>query len=248
MQSVIAERFHYNLDAYSRAIGTPLAGWNFIRLTPANWPSQAFDYAENALWDGNFAVEDLQPLAQQQIVDLSGFFLEKRIYPIYGSSSTQAYNAAHRAALKTYADFALPRSMPADDPVLRAEWTKFVRVDLNPAFVALGDDNQSTWRRGLDRQDYQKKILAADPAQYRLVGPEFAWRDWLASRHRDASQRMPIEAMEWKYVLDHAGALRWEYLTQNYKYVWGELVQQGNGIRNTLILCAAPPSRFGADD
>jgi ABC-type glycerol-3-phosphate transport system permease component len=238
MQRVIADRFNHNLDAYSRAIGTPLAGWNFIRLTPANWPSQAFDYAANALWEGNFAVEESQPWAQQQIVDLTGFFLEKRIYPVYGASSVQAYNAAHRAALASYADFALSRTVPTDDPLLRAEWIKFVRVDLNPAFVSFDDDDPGEWRHGLDRQDYQKKILAAAPEQYHLVGPEFAWRDWLKRRKLDDTRRMPVEAMEWKYVNEHAGVLRWEYIGQNYKYVWGELVEQGNGVRNTLILCA----------
>ena len=53
---------------------------------------------------------------------------------------------------------------------------------------------------------------------------------------------IPTEAVDWLDFQGQKGALRWEFLTRNYKTVWDYIAGHGNGIRNTAIFCAMMPS------
>ena len=210
------ERFHGDLAALSRELGAAVNNWANIAPPPPDWVTQRFDYQDNALYQEYFKLADDRPLAERQIVMLTGYFLETMVYPVYERASTAAYNAAHVGKLETYADFVLPRTVPPEDqPTLRREWIEFVRNELNPSFVLLegvaeeayraflrdkySGDVQAMgrlwgasvesfdavalpagqWLQRARRQDYLDFLLTLPPERYRLVGPEYAWRDWL---------------------------------------------------------------------
>jgi ABC-type glycerol-3-phosphate transport system permease component len=109
------------------------------------------------------------------------------------------------------------------------------------------------WLPALPRQDYIDFLLTLPPQEYELIGPEYAWRDWLARTYGgiDAINAayetsyasieqiaMPVEQMEYAFVADHSRSLRWRYATANYRQVISEIFLQGNAFRNTMVLCA----------
>ncbi|MGB7160283.1 MAG: ABC transporter permease subunit [Tepidisphaeraceae bacterium] len=290
VQDRLADRFGDDLDAYSKQMGAPTLQWSLIKLPSAEgWMSRQFDTQDNPLYDAYFAATDAAPRAEQQLMDVGGYFLEMAIFPIYGQSTTAAYNKAHAKPLGSYADFALLATAPTDDPQLREEWIAFVRRDLNPSFVTLPDDTSAEsytnflrakygtidalnllwstrhadfsaiplptgqWLRGMERQDYAEFLAQQPPESYRLIGPGYAWQDWLRAKHGTIERLnaafdtnytsidripMPIEQQEYRYVVDNARRLRWEFATNNYRFVFIELFEEGNGFRNTMILCA----------
>jgi ABC-type glycerol-3-phosphate transport system permease component len=289
IQDRLATRFAGDVEPYNREMGAATLQWVFIRITPPDWISRRFDYQDNPLFDGYFAATDAAPLAEQQLVSPTGFFLETIVFPTYGQSTTANYNKAHARPLKSYAEFTLPQTVPGgDEPKLREEWVQFVRRDLHPSFVVLRNVPHSAyasflteryktidalnkawgarhanftsiplpaggWLRGMERQDYVDFLQLQPPDTYRIVGPEYAWREWLREKHgtieaANAAMKtshasfdtvpMPIEQQEFRYVTDHAGSLRWKLATSNYRFVASELFVQGDAFRNTMTLCA----------
>jgi multiple sugar transport system permease protein len=106
------------------------------------------------------------------------------------------------------------------------------------------------WLDGTPRQDYERFLYAKPVEDYLLVAPEYAWREWLAERYgtiealneaHQASYRsfdsvpIPQAQVEYNYVVQHAGALRWDYAIRNYVNVFDELVFEGRALFNTVI-------------
>ncbi len=106
------------------------------------------------------------------------------------------------------------------------------------------------WIQEQRREAYEAFLETLPPESLRLVGPEFAWRDWLVGVHgsRDAAARahgleagaagaipMPLAALETQYVLDRAGALRRRYALRNFRVVARRMFVQGRPFLNTII-------------
>jgi multiple sugar transport system permease protein len=278
IQKLLEAKYHGDTDAFSRDMGTPIAQWIALRLQPVpDWMNPTYEYQDNPLYAAYFEVADRTPPAEQQLVNLTGRFLDTQIFPKYSQSNTDDYNKAHTHPLASFDDFVLPRTVPSrNDLKLRDEWLTFVRNDLNAAFIELVDVPAASyrallqkryqtieqlnkawnakltsfdqielpanqWLRGARRLDYVDFLHEQSPEHYKLVGPEYAFRDWLARRHPGTDVRdvnMPIEQLEWEYVAHNSRSLRTTYSLRNFRFVFGELLLQGNGIRNTMILCA----------
>jgi multiple sugar transport system permease protein len=110
------------------------------------------------------------------------------------------------------------------------------------------------WLRGAERQDYADFLQTQPPENLTLIGPEYAWREWLTSRYRSIEElneahgssyasfdtaRLPVADMEYAYVQEHATSLRWMFATRNYVNVWRGLAGQGRALLNSLVLCAS---------
>jgi len=108
------------------------------------------------------------------------------------------------------------------------------------------------WLKGTQRKDYEAFLATRPPETYRLVGPEYAWGDWLAAKYGslDALNRahkaryagfdstpMPVAEMEYQYVASHTGELRRTYAGRNFVNVFRELVLRGRALANTGIFC-----------
>ncbi len=286
----VEHRFDGNLEAFSRTMGGVIRSWQNITLSNPDWLSFRYSYPDNPVMEIYFGMLAEAPIAERQIVSLSGYFLDVMIYPLYGQSSTVLFNQAHTESLDAFNDFRLPRTVPSDDhPLMRTQWIEFVREDLNPSFVVLegvGDDDfreflvglydtidalnlvwgtkhpsfdaiflpNGEWLAGSHRTDYHEFLIEQDPATYVLVGPEFAWTDWLEETYGsvDALNEMagtqytsfsdvliPMPAIEMAYVLDNRTSLRFTYAVRNFINVFDALFIHGRAFVNTLIFCTA---------
>lgn len=149
----LATRYHGDFAAYQREAGVAVTGWNTIIAPPPEWLTQRFDYPRNALYDTYFELLDEAPLAERQLVSLTGCFLQTMIYPVYGQGDTDAYNAAHTVVLRSFEDLTLPETVPGlDQPRLRDEWLGFVRQELSPSFVLLRGVGDGEYHAYLRRQ------------------------------------------------------------------------------------------------
>jgi len=107
-------------------------------------------------------------------------------------------------------------------------------------------------RAQVDLSDFVKDAAACPAELLRIEGPRQAFERYVTGESSEvASGRrlsdrasgtgalpLPIEAVDWKDFQQQKGALRWEFLTRNYRTVWDYIAGHGNGIRNTFIFCA----------
>jgi multiple sugar transport system permease protein len=117
-------------------------------------------------------------------------------------------------------------------------------------FDAINLPPDTQWLPAAVRVDYRSFLdTLPDDALY-LVGPEFAWRDWLARQYTNLEAastahridytdwmqvRLPMAELETAHVRSHATALRWQFATSNYSDVIDEVIVQGRPFLNTLV-------------
>lgn len=95
--------------------------------------------------------------------------------------------------------------------------------------------------------DFLKKV---DPDKVYLVGPEFAWADFVQSEYDDIEElnkaydtdfnewsevKMPVDQVAAQYVEANLSDLRWEYALRNFKVVLYEMFLEGRPFLNTMI-------------
>lgn len=284
----LKDRFDDDLAALGRNLGAPVPRWSTITLRPPDWQTQRYGYEHNALYEAYFDMLAESPLAERQLVMLSGYFLETMVFTKYDRFDTADYNAAHTRPLASYGEFVLPRTVPGEDqPALRKAWIAFVRGELNSSYVVLPSEAAEAWRAFLrekyetpdalnrvwaadiasfddialpagewlqrvHRQDYLQFLLTRPAEEYRLTGPEYAFRDWLAERYgtvnalNDAwgtqlasfdTAAVPIAQLEADYTRANSGSLRWTFATRNFINVFRGMFVQGRALLNTIIFC-----------
>lgn len=92
--------------------------------------------------------------------------------------------------------------------------------------------------------DWQNFIRQrANPEHIYIVGPRQAWEAFLARRTNVSPESiapvpLPTEMMDYVDMQNHAGSLRWEFLTRHYRYVLTYVMFNGRGIYNTVVYCA----------
>ncbi|MEO6434697.1 MAG: ABC transporter permease subunit [Tepidisphaeraceae bacterium] len=146
LQQQLAADHGYSLERFSHAMGSPVRQWTMIRFPAPNWLSSRYEFGADPLHVELARLADITPLAEQQLVNLTGYFLETVVSPAYGQIDTGAYNKAHTRPLPAFEAFVLPGNVPGEvDPVLRKEWVEFVRGDLNPSFVLLNDSPHAAY-------------------------------------------------------------------------------------------------------
>ncbi|MCF7837894.1 MAG: carbohydrate ABC transporter permease [Candidatus Marinimicrobia bacterium] len=106
------------------------------------------------------------------------------------------------------------------------------------------------WLRDSQREAYKAFLRTQPPESLRLVGPEYLWRDYLATTYDSVAAvaeahgadyqawddvQMPQTQLETAYVLGQAGALRWRYATRNFRIVARQMFVQGRPFMNTII-------------
>lgn len=76
-----------------------------------------------------------------------------------------------------------------------------------------------------------------------IYGPRQGFEEYLARQRNTTPNQinplpLPIESVDYLDFQEQTGALRWEFLTRNYKVVLNYIMLHGNGVRNTIIYCA----------
>lgn len=110
------------------------------------------------------------------------------------------------------------------------------------------------WLRGAERKDYADFLQTQPPENLTLIGPEYAWREWLKAKYESVEKLnlahgtssasfeqagMPVADLEYAYVREHAASLRWTFAFRNYVNVWRGLAGQGRALLNSMVLCAS---------
>ncbi len=120
-------------------------------------------------------------------------------------------------------------------------------------FVQIKLPAEREWVVAAQRVDYEAFLdQLPDEALY-LVGPEYAWRDWLAQQYGTLAQLngrherryaswsaaiVPTAELELAHVLANRSDLRWEFASINFVNVFYELFVQGRAFLNTVIFVA----------
>jgi len=251
MRRRLQDQFDGDLDAFSRAVSAPVPAWSSVQLVMPDWLMRRYDYEDNPVYETYFRMLRASDPAERIPVSLTGLFLRTIVFPRYGSTRVDRFNAVHRTPLRSYHDFRLPPRVPGEDqPVFRGEWLEFVLRELNPSFVVVDGATQEDydrflrtidaprsftlpdgrhWLSGEARLVYGQYLEQARPQDLRLVGPEYE----LAG----LSLFDTLPRVERDYVLAHRGALRWRYAARNYINVIDELLLQGRVMVNTVVYC-----------
>jgi multiple sugar transport system permease protein len=118
------------------------------------------------------------------------------------------------------------------------------------SFADIREPGDRQWVTSAQRQDFGVYLEPLEPELLYLVGPEFAWHDWLkqtygsvaalnaahgTSYQRWADAVVPTDHAEYHYVVNNSHALRWEYATLNFSNVFTEVILQGRPFINTII-------------
>lgn len=121
------------------------------------------------------------------------------------------------------------------------------------AFASFQDINlpgEKQWIPAGKRRDYFRFIETLEPASLYLIGPEFAWHDWLIDKYgsleaisqaHEASYAsigaipVPIDHVELAHVLAHTSSFRWSFAMGNFRDVLNEVLLQGRPFMNTVI-------------
>lgn len=132
-----------------------------------------------------------------------------------------------------------------DIQTLNDRWgTDFSNFDA----IAFPGDRQ--WVPSGQRVDYEEFLAVLPPETLYLVGPEYAWQDWLKAQYGSVEKygqaigksvrswrevRLPVAQIEKDYVQKNTGALRWKYATLNFRNVFDEILFQGRSLFNTSV-------------
>lgn len=159
--------------------------------------------------------------ADQQLRNEWTEFVRKEVNPNF------VVFTGDKMAFVTFLQQAYQHHLPKLNDAWHSDYSSFDQIAL--------PDGQH-WLSGQHRLDYQEFLDAQPIEQLRLTGPEYAWRDWQVSQNL-TPQPIPAAAMEYAYVLNHTGALRWTYTIRNYLNVLDQMLFEGRAMVNTLVFC-----------
>ena len=112
---------------------------------------------------------------------------------------------------------------------------------------------QGEYLSGARRLDYGDFLTTVAPEQWTLTGPEYAWADWLRQKYHSPEALseaydqtyadfeyvwLPQAELESQYMHEHAGALRWQFATQNFVNVIDAIAVEGRVLWNTALFCS----------
>ncbi|NQU11659.1 ABC transporter permease subunit [bacterium] len=117
-------------------------------------------------------------------------------------------------------------------------------------FSEIAPPAEKTWVPAAQATDYRAFLVTVPPESLCLVGPEYAWQDWLRTKYGAvaalneahqapyedwAQSRIPLAELELEYVQANAREVAWESATRNFRNVFSEVLFQGRPFLNTVI-------------
>lgn len=113
--------------------------------------------------------------------------------------------------------------------------------------------DKSDWIDVSHREAYLAFLKTLKPESLKLIGPEFAWREYLENRYTSLEEvsrahgvtylswndcKVPLAGLEAEYVLENTRTLRKRYALRNFRIVIRQMFVQGRSFYNTLIYVA----------
>lgn len=170
------------------------------------------------------------PENRRLLWDLGGFYRSVYLPRAFGEDIA-AYNEAEGTRYSSLAEVPFPATVPA---VGAKPWFRFAGQILNPVFVELTAEGQAAWQAsGLGRVAFLR--TKARPEHLRVESIDIAFAAW-ASMRGEPDAKIPQRTKDWLAFREERGFWRWQFVVQNYTYVIDEVLIQGNGVRNTVIL------------
>jgi multiple sugar transport system permease protein len=162
--------------------------------------------------------------------DIGGFFRSVYLPRSYGGAIAN-YNAAFGTNYGSFREVPFSATVPGvgADP-----WFQFIRRILNVSFVEFTPEGNAAWKESaLAKVDFLR--MRATPEQIRVVSLDREFAAWAKSRGVEDA-RIPQRELDWRDFQKTKAFWRWQFASQNFRYVIDEVLIQGNGVRNTLIL------------
>lgn len=170
------------------------------------------------------------PENRRLIWDVGGFYRAVYLPRSFGGD-IQAYNAQAGSRYRSFEEIPFPATLPA----LGGEsWFRFVSRVLSARFVDFSPEGNEAWKAsGLPKVDFLRTLVK--PEQVRVTSLDREFGEWAAARGVEDA-RIPGKLLDWEAFQAEKGFWRWQFASQNFRYVIEEVLLQGNGVRNTLIL------------
>ncbi|MBC8136443.1 MAG: ABC transporter permease subunit [Fibrella sp.] len=115
----------------------------------------------------------------------------------------------------------LPATVPSD-PGMKSDWIAFV-AEAAPVDALTAETPENRWRWS---RNHEKTVSTATRDRRRAPFEEGT-----------AQVQPPQAALDQDYVREHAGELRNDYATRNFRTVAGYIFLHGNAVPNTVIFC-----------
>ena len=162
--------------------------------------------------------------------DVGAFF--RNVYlPRNFAGDIKTYNERFGTAYGSFEEIPFPATIPE---VGAEPWFRFVSRVLSANFVEFTPAGLAAWQAsGLVKVDFLRG--SAQPGHVRVVSLDQMFADW-ATGQGITDARLPGKLLDWEAFQAEKGFWRWQFATQNFRYVMQEVLLQGNGVRNTLIL------------
>jgi multiple sugar transport system permease protein len=174
-------------------------------------------------------------LPQRLIWDIGGFYRAVYLPRVFASISE--YNRAFGTDYATFGQVPFPKTAPGAG---RDSWFQFVHRILNVEFVDFTEEGRQAWQKsGLAKVDFLRTQALPEHIVIHSVDTRFA--QW-AKTHGESNARIPQRALDYLDFQENKNFWRWQFATQNFRYVIQEIVFYGNGVRNTfflVVLCVA---------
>jgi ABC-type sugar transport system, permease component len=185
-------------------------------------------------------------------------FLRQDVY----EEELDRLNAAWGTSFKDWNEITLPMN-PPKQAGQRADWERFVRTKFPLRMLRL-DVAQAlpAWRAFLAERKRPGAATATLPASVPTSGEALTdWMDFISKRvplgamsaasaenlwrvelaragvAEAATVQPPQAVVDWNYVRANAGALRSDFVTRNFRAVFGYIFLHGRAVGNTVIFC-----------
>ncbi len=145
------------------------------------------------------------------------------------------YNEAQGTQYASFSEIPFPSTMPETGG---NTWFGFVQRILSPTFVQFTPEGEAAFQSanqqdGINRIDFIR--LQSKPEHLRVDSIDIRFTEWAAARGVTEA-RIPSLTLAWQDFVENKGFWRKQFATQNYVEVIDEVMIQGNGLKNTLIL------------
>ncbi len=171
------------------------------------------------------------PPSQKFAWDAGGYFRGVFLPRMEGEDVAE-YNARYGTAYRSYSEVPFPATVPHSGA---GPWTIFVTKFLRPDFVELTDAGKKRWKAsGTEMHEFIR--LSAKPEDVRVITADCKFSEWAWKRGNVRDVRIPQYALDSIAFEKEKGFWKWQFITQNYCFVFDEICIQGRAMANTLIL------------
>ena len=214
-----------NIEDYNASHATSYTSYVDVRL-PATHAEAGTPRQEE---DWEFFVRRTLALQWIRVAESSTSVYREFLQDKHGSIAT--LNRHYTTSYASFEDIGMTTEPPTSGMAL-SDWAVFIAGWKNPA---------------------TGKTIQAPTEALRIHSIEFMFREHLLATHASIPAinaalgttyghlldiKLPQCESHYRYFLNHRGALRWEFITRNYRTVSDYMLFHGRGIINTVVYCA----------